>query len=156
MPTAYLIHGYLGAGKTTFAKKLEADGLGIRWSVDERMTARYGDDPPAEKFEQIYNEAQDEVDLEWHKALGQGKDVILDCGFWRRDFRDRVRREVAQLGGQVKLYALSTSEETARKRCVLRNKNLQGSLRVTEDTYEVLKSRFEALAEDEPCQRVET
>jgi predicted kinase len=33
MPTAHLIHGYLGAGKTTFARQLERDIPAIRFRM---------------------------------------------------------------------------------------------------------------------------
>jgi predicted kinase len=46
MATAHLIHGYLGAGKTTFARRLEEELPAIRFSHDEWMTNLYGDDPP--------------------------------------------------------------------------------------------------------------
>ena len=49
MPTAHLIHGYLGAGKTTFARQLERDIPAIRFSHDEWMVRLYGDDPPIER-----------------------------------------------------------------------------------------------------------
>jgi predicted kinase len=32
MRTAHLIHGYLGAGKTTFAKTLEKEAIAIRFT----------------------------------------------------------------------------------------------------------------------------
>jgi hypothetical protein len=37
MSTAHLIHGFLGAWKTTFAKKLEAELGAVRFSQDEWM-----------------------------------------------------------------------------------------------------------------------
>jgi hypothetical protein len=50
MPSAHLIYGYLGAGKTTFARQLERDIPAIRFSHDEWMVRLYGDDPPIEQF----------------------------------------------------------------------------------------------------------
>ncbi|GAA2756515.1 putative kinase [Actinopolymorpha rutila] len=44
MPTAHLIHGYIGAGKTTLAKRLERDADAVRFTLDEWLTALYGDD----------------------------------------------------------------------------------------------------------------
>ncbi|WP_084678562.1 AAA family ATPase [Actinopolymorpha alba] len=44
MPTAHLIHGYIGAGKTTFAKRIEQDAAAVRFSADEWLTTLYGDD----------------------------------------------------------------------------------------------------------------
>jgi predicted kinase len=44
--TAFLIHGYLGAGKTTLARRLEVEQAAIRFTHDEWMRSLYGDDPP--------------------------------------------------------------------------------------------------------------
>jgi predicted kinase len=38
MPTAHLIHGFLGVGKTTLARQLEQKIPAIRFSHDEWMT----------------------------------------------------------------------------------------------------------------------
>jgi predicted kinase len=49
-----LIHGYLGAGKTTFARQLERTIPAIRLSHDEWMVRLYGDNPPIEHFADFY------------------------------------------------------------------------------------------------------
>jgi predicted kinase len=54
MPTAHLIHGYVGAGKTTFARRLEQELPAIRFSHDEWMTRLYGDDPPVDQFPEFH------------------------------------------------------------------------------------------------------
>jgi tRNA uridine 5-carbamoylmethylation protein Kti12 len=43
MATAHLIHGFLGAGKTTFARQLERELRAIRFSQDEWMANLNGD-----------------------------------------------------------------------------------------------------------------
>jgi predicted kinase len=48
MPTVHLIHGYLGTGKTTRAKKLAEEVKGVRFNPDEWMVRLYGDDPPTD------------------------------------------------------------------------------------------------------------
>lgn len=48
--TALLLHGYMGAGKTTFARRLEREGRGLCFTHDEWMGHLYGDDPPADAF----------------------------------------------------------------------------------------------------------
>lgn len=37
-PKAFLIHGFLGAGKTTFAKRLEEEEKALRFTHDEWMS----------------------------------------------------------------------------------------------------------------------
>ncbi|HLH02610.1 MAG TPA: AAA family ATPase [Bryobacteraceae bacterium] len=43
MPTVQMIFGYLGAGKTTFARKLERELPAIRFTLDEWVTRLFGD-----------------------------------------------------------------------------------------------------------------
>lgn len=40
MPTVHMIHGFVGVGKTTFAKKLQQEVNAVRFSPDEWMIAR--------------------------------------------------------------------------------------------------------------------
>jgi hypothetical protein len=44
MATAHLIYGYIGSGKTTVAKRLEAELPAIRFTSDEWVAAMYSDD----------------------------------------------------------------------------------------------------------------
>jgi predicted kinase len=154
--TAHLVHGYLGAGKTAFAKRLSERTGALRYSPDELMVARYGHDPPEQHFNEYLEIVYAEINAEWPRTLSAGRDVILDFGFWTRAFRDRVRARAASAGAATKLYFVRCAEMTARTRCLRRNENPEGSLVVTENTFEALKSRFEPLADDEPFELVET
>jgi hypothetical protein len=49
--TAHLIHGYLGAGKTSFAAHLEQAVGGMRLSADEWYLRLYSGDEPAPHLE---------------------------------------------------------------------------------------------------------
>jgi predicted kinase len=49
-----VLHGFLGTGKTTLAKRLERDLRAVRFTHDEWMSALYGSDPPAEQFSEYY------------------------------------------------------------------------------------------------------
>lgn len=154
--TAHLIHGYLGAGKTTFAKSLAARTGALRYSPDELMVARYGHDPPARHFDEYLERIYAEVNTEWSRTLVTGRDVILDFGFWTRAWRDAARLRAKNSGADTKLYFVRCSETTARARCLRRNEHPEGSLFVAESTFEILKSRFEPLGSDEPFELVET
>jgi predicted kinase len=76
--------------------------------------------------------------------------VVLDNGYWTRAARDAARQRAAAVGAACRLYSLQCSEATARARCRLRNANLQGSLYIADNTFNVLQSRFEPLQPDEP------
>ena len=149
MATAHLIHGYLGVGKTIFAKQLERSIPAIRFSHDEWMTRLYGDDPPAENFANFYRRVYEQVEEIWPRCLELGVDVVLDFGFWKRRERDDTRAKISTLGGRARLYRLTCSEDEAWRRIEKRNTDLQGSLVIVRNTFEVLKDRFQPLDPDE-------
>ncbi len=149
MTTAHLIHGYLGAGKTTFARTLEEEASAIRFTHDEWMQKLYGDDPPEEQFAVYAKRVSGVMEELWSRCLQIGVDIVLDFGFWSRSERDRVRSVISNLGGECRLYRLSCSDDEAWKRIKARNFTLDSSLYIARNTFEVLKARFEPLSDNE-------
>ena len=78
MPTAHLIHGYIGAGKTTFAKKLTEEVNGVRFNPDEWMVRLYGEDPPADQFAERLERVFALLDDQWVRVVRCGVDVVLE------------------------------------------------------------------------------
>jgi predicted kinase len=137
MPAAHLIYGYLGAGKTTFARQLERDIPAIRFSHDEWMVRLYGDDPPIEQFAVFYWRIHEQVEEIWLRCLELGLDVVLDFGFWTRQERDATRAKIIALGAEARLYRLTCPEDEAWRRIEKRNANRQGSLLIVRNTFDV-------------------
>jgi len=148
-PKAFLLHGFLGAGKTTFAKRLEKEQQALRFTHDEWMNELYGDDPPAELFEEYARRVFRVMEMTWTRCLTVGTSVILDFGFWSRAEREKARALVAEHGGEAVLYRLNCADDVAWKRVSERNRQLAGGLLIAPNTFEVLKARFEPLADDE-------
>ena len=149
MATAHLIHGFLGAGKTTFARRLERNLPGIRFTHDEWMARLHGDDPPVERFAEYFRRVSEQIESVWPRCLELGLDVVLDLNFWTRAQRDAAKARAAQAGAASRLYRLACADEVAWRRIERRNGNLDGSLLITKATFEQLKSRFEPLHGDE-------
>ena len=116
MPPAHLIHGYIGAGKTTLARRLEQEHRAVRFSHDEWMAALYGRDPALDQFDSHATRVPSLIEVCWRRCLSLGMDVVLDLGLWRRAERDRVRSVVQRLGAESRLYHLHCSEDEARRR----------------------------------------
>jgi predicted kinase len=148
-PLAFLLHGYLGVGKTTLARRLEAEHAAIRFTHDEWMRALYGDDPPQAYFADYAGRVSRLIEGTWTRCLELGLNVVLDFGFWSRSERDHTRARIAQLGGECRLYRLTCPDEVARQRIEGRNRDPDASLFIAPATYDALKERFEPLEPDE-------
>jgi predicted kinase len=90
MPTAHLVFGFLGSGKTTLAKRLELQHNAIRFTPDEWMVRLFGEAPPVETFQGRAASILDIMQPIWIRCLSLGLNVVLDYGFWSRNERDRV------------------------------------------------------------------
>jgi predicted kinase len=86
----------------------------------------------------------------WTQCLRHGVDVVLDQGFWARAKRDHVRALVAATGAESRLYHVTCNDDLAWKRVEARNADLAGSIRMSRNTFDVLKARLEPLGADEP------
>jgi predicted kinase len=106
--TAFLIHGYLGTGKTTLAGRLEVERATIRFTHDEWMRSLYGDDPPETRFSEYAKHVSGLMETVWTRCFARSE-------------RDRVRDLVAALGGNSVLYHLSCPDEVAWSRIEKRN-----------------------------------
>ncbi len=148
-PLVFLLHGYLGVGKTTLARRLEAEQAAIRFTHDEWMRALHGNDPPEAFFAEYAGRVSGLIEATWTRCLELRLNVVLDFGFWSRSERDRTRALVAQLGGECRLYRLTCPDEIARQRIESRNADLGQSLFIAPATYDALKARFEPLGPDE-------
>jgi len=155
MVTAHLVHGFLGVGKTTFAKRLERSLPAIRFSHDEWMVRFYGTDPPGHLFEGHARAVTEQIDLLWPRCLELGVDVVLDLAFWSRKERDQAKARARARGADVLLYRLNSPEHVARARLRARNEKLDGNLLITDATYDLLKMRFEPLAPEEERREVD-
>ena len=146
--TAHLVHGFIGAGKTTFAKRLVERLPAVRFTHDEWMVALYGSDPPAAEFPELARRVSGVIEAQWTRLLALGLDVVLDLNFWSRAQRDETRRTVEALGGRHRLYHLALPDEEAWARVARRNEE-PGALYVARSTFETLRARYEPLAADE-------
>ena len=114
-----LLCGLAGAGKTTLAKQLEAEGA-VRMCPDKWLVALGFD---------IYDkDARVAVEgLQWELAQAlvlKGLTVVDECGVWQRWERDLRRTWAREHGVTVELRFLDAPVEVLTARVAERNRNL--------------------------------
>ncbi len=150
MATLHLLHGAVGSGKTTFARKLEREIRAVRFTPDEWMIGLFGDRPPVETFQQRLDRLYELIWEHAGRVLQTGTDVIMDGGFWTRAARDEARRRAAALGAECRFYVLRCPPETARQRVLRRTAALPpGAFWINEPAIDELNRRVEPLGPDE-------
>lgn len=158
LPRIYMIHGFVGVGKTTFARKLEQETNAIRFSPDEWMMDLFGQDPSAERFQEYFEKIERVIWKTVGRCVSVGADVILDFGFWTRAERDRCREFARQAGAEVTMYSLHCPENVLRARVANRTlERPEGALFINAHAIDLFKKRFEPVDPGaEPCFVIET
>ena len=146
----YLICGFIGAGKTTLAKKLEKETGAVRITKDEWSIRLIGNDPTIDRYaewdQKIIGLSQD---FAFHLAE-KGIDVIMDEGFWEKDTRAEMKRRIEAIGAKEVLYYLDTPIETIRERVVRRNNNLtKESFKISREMLDTYLMDWQPPGEDE-------
>lgn len=145
-PAAWLLAGLTGSGKTTFARRLEAEGV-LRLSVDEEVFARHGRhgiDYPEHEYPQREAPVVRDVQRRLAEAVRAGQPVVLDYGLWRRTERDAYKKLVQDAGGSWRLIYLKVDKAELLRRLAERNLRADANaLRVTPEMLDAFCARFE-------------
>lgn len=120
MPVAHIIVGFIGSGKTTFARKLEKETGAVRFTKDEWMVRLFGNTPPKDKFEE-YDKKMTSLARDMAiECLKSGADVIIDEGFWEKETRNEIKERVIKAGAIPKIYYLKVPHEVMKARTLKR------------------------------------
>lgn len=150
MPSIHMMHGFMGAGKTTFSKNLEAEKNAVRFSPDEWMIERHGVNPPADQFDDLERIVKEDILEAAKAALAKGHDVIFDYGFWRYEDRQKYRDLAHDLKVSYILYKIQASDKTMEQRVLARTQELPvGALVIDKNAIEMFRTKFEPLRDDE-------
>ena len=155
-PLAHVIIGFIGSGKTTFAKKLEQETGALRFTKDEWMISIFGHDPTIDRFATYDNRVSKlAVDVAMY-CLKAGNDVIIDEGFWVRSQRDEIRQKLEKAGAKVQLYYVKNTHETMKQRVSKRNqKPTVDAFVISQEMYDGYKKYFEEPVPEEKCYTIE-
>ena len=153
MTILHVMHGFMGFGKTNFAKKLEKEIKAIRFDSEEWMRRLYGFDP----------EQMIDPDMNYHnvnalqfelmgKLLDLNVDIIFDTGSWGRKRRDEIRNFAKKHNAECKFYNIICDINLARERNLRRNESEKDThLLITNDTFDMFLKKYEPMDKDEEC-----
>jgi predicted kinase len=111
-PTLFLTVGLPGTGKTTAARRIEAERGALRLTKDEWMKALYAHANPASASDVIEGRLI-QIGM---RALELGISVVIDFGLWSRDERSALRQAAADVGAAVVICYFELTPTEQRKR----------------------------------------
>jgi predicted kinase len=111
-PTLFLTVGLPGTGKTTAARRIEAEHSALRLTKDEWVKALYGHDNPASASDVIEGRLI-QIGM---RALELGINVVIDYGLWSRDERSALRQAAVDVGAAVVICYFELPPAEQRKR----------------------------------------
>ncbi|CAH0533231.1 hypothetical protein VST7929_01095 [Vibrio stylophorae] len=144
MTNIYFICGFIGSGKTTYAKALAKKYGAFRFSIDEWMIPLYGEHMEREIFDSRLATLQALFKDSARQLFTLGIPVIFDFGFWCKADRDRFTDWALSLGIESEIHYLDAPFDTCQQRALSRNANLDGkSYEMTPDMLNLFWSWFE-------------
>ena len=155
-PIAHLLHGFIGSGKTTFARQLERECCALRFSHDEWMVKLHGWNPPEEHYGEYFAQVENLIWDEATLAVRAGTNIILDFGFWTRKSRNLARNRVLSIGATAKFYEILCPQQIMRARALERSKSPStDSLWIDGAAFDKLIVEFEPMQKDEEFVRID-
>ena len=151
MATLHLMVGLPGSGKTTEAKKLEAEYNALRLTPDEWQYFLFGHDVADPEHDARHTRVEELMWTVAEKALLAGADVILDFGFWSRAERDAFRQKAAALGARFQIHFMDVPLSVLWERLSARNRSAGESavFFVKKEELEEWAGMFEKPCEEE-------
>ncbi|MBI2621537.1 MAG: AAA family ATPase [Candidatus Levybacteria bacterium] len=120
--TVIMVCGLPGAGKTTFAKKLEKERKAVRFCPDEWIIPLLKDPTDMDEAKRIRTPLEK---LMFEQAIilaNLGVNVILENGFWTKVDRDHHKVQLKKAGLRIELFFLDAPLNVLWERVKKRNK----------------------------------
>ena len=159
MAQIHLIIGPVGAGKSTFARKVSEDFKAVRFTLDEWMAVLFGENErPADRAAWYIARTERCLDLIWRltlSLLAVGTPVVLEVGLIRREARNRLYGQIDAMACDLVVYCLDADRSIRRERVLKRNieKGDTFSMEVPLAFFEIASDMWEPPDEIEKADR---
>lgn len=141
--------GMICCGKSTYARRLQAERNAVILSIDD-ITLTLFPEGSGEMHDTYALRAEQYLLNLSLQILRTGTDVILDWGLWTRAIRDRIRQFYAAQGGiETELHYLRIDPEEWERRIRKRNASGDAAYYVDEGLLNKVKALFEEPSAEE-------
>lgn len=141
--------GKICCGKTTYAKKIQAEQNAVILSIDDMTLTLFPDGSGDMHDTYVLRAEQYLLNLSL-QVLSAGVNVILDWGLWTRAMRNRIRAfYAAHEGIKTELHYLRIGPEEWERRIEKRNASGETAYYVDEGLLNKVRTLFEEPADDE-------
>jgi len=151
----HLVAGSTGAGKSTAAREIAERVGGVRFSIDEWMSALYWMDCPEKNdfpwaLERV-GRCEAQIEVVARKLAQVGVDAVLDLGFTTRAQRMKWLERAKAAGVECVLHVLDVDAEVRWARVCERNRGESGTYAfvVTREMFCFMEERWEAPSVEE-------
>ena len=142
-----LVVGLPGAGKTSWARRLEVERRAVRFTPDEWMEALFNTNEVDGRRWVL------ESELLWGVAarvLELGVDVVLDYGCWSEEERDLFRTRAQKLGAEAEIVVLDPPFDVLWERVERRNADLPpATFRISREELAEYSAKFQVPTAEE-------
>ena len=145
-PVCYIICGFLGAGKTTYSKKLAQETGALHLNADEWCMKLFSKDEYEKNWEDCFLKTMDFLWQRGDELLKEGKSVIFDIGFWSKQSRDEAYKKASELGFLPVVHYVYApdnilTERIAKRKGAIAENNIKN--------FDEIKKLFEEPSDDE-------
>lgn len=149
---AILICGKICSGKSWYTEQLMSRKNAVMLSCDELVFALFDGDL-GEKHDEITSRIKAYFYRKSIEILESGTDVILEWGFWKKEWRDEARRFYEKHGITSEFHYIDISEEDWQRNIETRNEAVlsgeSGAYYLDDGLMKKLESLFEEPERDE-------
>ncbi|MCK6264394.1 ATP-binding protein [Vibrio sp. ZSDE26] len=150
MTKLYCLCGFIGSGKTTYAKHLSKQHSAFRFSIDEWMIPLYGEHMERDVFDARLNTLQSLFKQSALEMIELGLPVIFDLGLWKKTDREAMAQWAKSHNLDFELIYLDVDFEVCQQRALIRNATRgEQAYEMTPDMLSLFWSWFEVPSFDE-------
>ncbi len=151
-PVLIIVQGFLGAGKTTFSKNLAKEENAVRMNADEWCFENFLTEELEANWDGCFAQAVQTIWQSAEELLAQGKNVVMDLGFWSLPSREHARGIAKAAHAAFRHYYVYAPDEIL----ISRLKQRQGAIAESNlARFEEIKKSFEEPLPDEQAIKID-